>query len=66
MLITLNDTGERSEAKFGAFLFGHGPLHGFDLILHAHKVITVEFTGNSSLNALDKGAAPTNELVTQY
>jgi len=66
MLITLNDTGECSEAKFGTLLFGHGPLYGFDFILHTHKVITAELTGNSRLNALDKGAAATDELVTQY
>jgi hypothetical protein len=66
MLIALNDAGERSEAKFGTLLFGHGPLHRFDSILDPHKVIAVEVAGNSSLNAFDKGAAATDELVTQY
>jgi hypothetical protein len=66
MLITLNDTGEWSEAKFGTLLFGHGSLHRFDFILDPHKIITVEVTGNSSLNALDQGAAATDELLPKY
>jgi hypothetical protein len=66
MLIALSDAGERSEAKFGTLLLGHGPLHRFDFILDPHKVITVEVISNSSVNALDKGAAATDELVTQY
>jgi hypothetical protein len=55
-----------SEAKFGTLLFCHCPLHGFDFILDPHKVITVELTGGSSLNALDQGAAAADELVTEY
>jgi hypothetical protein len=62
----LNDTAKCSEAKFGTLLFGYGPVDGFDFILHPHKVITVELASSSSLNALDKGAAATDELVTQY
>jgi hypothetical protein len=52
--------------KFGTLLLGHCPLHRFDLILDPDKVITVELTSDSSLNALDKGAAATDELVTEY
>ncbi len=66
MLIALKDTAAWSEAKFGTLLFCHCPLHRFDFILDPHEVITVELTSNSSLNALDKGAAATDELVTQY
>jgi hypothetical protein len=65
MLIALDDTGERSEAKFGTLFFGHGLLHRFDFILDPHQVITVEVTRNSGLNALDEGAAATDELVTE-
>src|SRR5229473_4746995 len=54
MLIALSDTGERSEAKFGTFFFGHGPLHRFDFILDPHKVIAVEVSRNGSLNTLDE------------
>jgi hypothetical protein len=66
LLIALNDTGERSEAKLGTLLFGHCPFYRFDFILDPHKVITVEVACNSSLNALDEGAAATDEFVTQY
>jgi hypothetical protein len=45
LLIALNDTGERSEAKLGTLLFGHCPFYRFDLILDPHKVITVELAG---------------------
>jgi hypothetical protein len=57
---------EWSEAKFGTFLFCHSPLNRFDFILDPHKVMTGGLTGSSSLNALDKGAAAMDELVTQY
>jgi hypothetical protein len=66
MFIGLNDTDEWSEAKLGTLLFGHCPLYRFDFILDPHKVITVELTGSSDLNALDEGAAATDELVTEY
>jgi hypothetical protein len=65
MLIASNDAGEWSDAKFGTLLFGHGSFHRFDFILDPHQVITVEISRNSSLNTLDEGAAPTDELVTE-
>jgi hypothetical protein len=65
MLMALNNTGKWSEAKFGTLFLGHGPFHRFDFILDPHQVITVEVTRNSSLNALDEGAAATNELVAE-
>jgi hypothetical protein len=33
-----NGAGEGSEAKFGAFLLGHGPLYRFDFILDPHQI----------------------------
>jgi hypothetical protein len=59
----LNATGECSEAKFGALLFRHCALHCFNFILDTHKIITVELTRTSRLNALDQGTTATNELV---
>src|ERR1700722_10388686 len=54
-----------SEAKFGTLLFGHGPFHRFDFILDPRKLIAFELTDCRTLNALDEGAAPADELVTQ-
>jgi hypothetical protein len=64
LLIALNDTGERSEAKLGTLLVGHCPFYRFDFILDPYKVITVELAAGSSLTR-DEGAAATNELVTE-
>ena len=56
----------RSKTKLGTLLFGHCPFHRFDFILDPHQVITVELSSSNSLNALDEGAAATDELVTEY
>jgi hypothetical protein len=52
-----------SEAKFGTLLFGHCPLDRFYFVLDPYEIIAV-LTGKRRLNALDQGAAPMDELVT--
>jgi hypothetical protein len=39
------------------FLFGHRSLYRFNFILDPHNIVAVELT-NTSLNTLDKRAAP--------
>jgi len=36
--LAFNGAGEGSEAKFGAFLLGHGPVYRFDFILDPHQI----------------------------
>jgi len=39
-------------------LFGHCSFYRFNFILDPHNIVAVELTTNTSLNTLDKRAAP--------
>jgi hypothetical protein len=54
-----------SGVKFGTLLFSHRPLYRFDFILDPHELIAVDLTRGRGLKALDEGAAPADQLVTE-
>jgi len=59
------ENGYRSEAKLGTLLFSHRPFYRLDFSLHPHELIAVDLPRGCGMKALNQGAAPADQLVTQ-